>query len=164
MEVIKNRQQTHQCIPAWTLMKQIWAMEGCLGFFRGYWMSLAVFMPYTVILFQSLIQKMSYFVIYEKLKGFLQSHDQPLTLKHYIMASSTSGAIAGAISHALDVIKTRYQVGQEKKVMQVIKIMIQQEGVKAFRNGLFHRISYIIPSVALSMSIYEILKDYYNNN
>jgi solute carrier family 25 iron transporter 28/37 len=52
MEVIKNRQQTHQFIPAWTLMKQIWAREGILGFFRGYWISLAVFMPYTVMLWK----------------------------------------------------------------------------------------------------------------
>ena len=33
----------------WRLMKQIYSAEGLLGFWRGYWISLLVFVPYTVM-------------------------------------------------------------------------------------------------------------------
>lgn len=51
MEVMKNKLQSGKALKtktAFSLARKIHEKEGYRGFFRGYWIGLAVFAPYTV--------------------------------------------------------------------------------------------------------------------
>ncbi|ORE01404.1 mitochondrial carrier [Rhizopus microsporus var. microsporus] len=152
MEVMKNRLQTQQKDSTITLAKTIAKTEGFRGFFRGYWMGMAVFVPHSMI----------YFVTYESMKQWMnQSHFQT-----YMLCSTVAGVTSIAVSTPLDTIKTRWQVsaadqGQHFRQgpIAIAKNMIKQEGRVALTRGLLARIACGIPSTTISMTIFEVLKD-----
>jgi hypothetical protein len=174
MEVMKNQlQTTKRSESTVSLASRIWHAEGLQGFFRGYLLSLAVFVPYT----------MTYFAVYEKLKAYVARHYLPslsnspiksdilvsqLPFEAY-MASSTLACIIGiTISTPLDIVKTRWQVSFSEQgtaykggPVYIIKQMWQQGGYRAFTRGMLTRICWGIPSTAISMTIYESIKDWY---
>ncbi|KAJ3091070.1 hypothetical protein HK102_001796 [Quaeritorhiza haematococci] len=253
MEVLKNKLQVAVTNNTTTfqLAKSIYRNEGLRGFFRGYWLSLGVFIPYTVV----------YFVTYEQLKlraaewvgsstesfesqslrpssssipiqatnnqqqtqyetsmespspnsGVIprmsplssilppynaprpsesiqndssfpvddefiveeaqKAQSQQLPFYAYLLCSATSGALAGAISNVMDVVKTRVQVAggvengstgsNNSNALKTILHMWRREGGwRAFTKGMGARILWVTPSVTLSMSVYETLKDW----
>ncbi|KAG9286254.1 hypothetical protein G9A89_014240 [Geosiphon pyriformis] len=156
------------------LAKEIWRTEGLPGFFRGYWMSLGVFIPHTVI----------YFVIYEKCKSWATKRgiqgtrpkDDPKTppdvyapiapfpFINYLIYSAVASSIAASVSNVLDVVKTRYQVSfkeeKGKSPQEIIRYMYHNEGgFKAFTRGMLARVVWAVPAASISMAIYETLKD-----
>ncbi|KAI9097175.1 mitochondrial carrier domain-containing protein [Phlyctochytrium arcticum] len=173
MEVLKNRLQVRQKSSASLaeggqtrrIVQSIYQAEGIRGFFKGYWLALAVFVPYTV----------TYFVTYEQLKrqagkmlgrhskstiGSTQAEHLPLAT--YLVCSASAGALAGAVSNATDIVKTRVQAGKGRQgAMSVISQMWKNEGKwRAFGRGLGARVLWVAPTVTISMSVYEILKDW----
>ncbi|KAJ1979699.1 hypothetical protein H4R33_005654 [Dimargaris cristalligena] len=143
MEVMKNRLQVIRRtgplgpeIPlrggshTLALASQIYRTQGIAGFFRGYWLSIAVFVPHTVI----------YFVTYEKLKSWWahrwspsqSSWDNPsaaggkgnsvlasapalappLPFYGYLTCASMACVLSASISNIFDVVKTKWQVNQ----------------------------------------------------
>ncbi|TPX43763.1 hypothetical protein SeMB42_g04598 [Synchytrium endobioticum] len=151
MEVLKN---TLQAAPArarpstLALAAHIYRREGIRGFFRGYVLSLAVFVPYSVI----------YYVAYEQLKRGCAPAE--LGFATYAACAGVAGAVAGAASNGLDVVKTRVQVGAGRvRAGDVMRDIYRREGAMGFARGAGHRVAWITPSVVLSMSIYEVLKD-----
>ncbi|KAI9284076.1 mitochondrial carrier domain-containing protein [Umbelopsis sp. AD052] len=171
MEVLKNQlQTTRRSVSTNALALKIWREEGLSGFFRGYLMGLAVFVPYT----------MTYFAVYEKLKSYMADGTQQLPGKSsdtlvsqlpfmtYVACSSIACAIGITISTPLDIVKTRWQVSSTEEgtsykrgPMHIIQDMWKQGGSRAFTRGLFTRICWGIPSTAISMTIYESIKDWY---
>lgn len=163
MEVMKNRLQTAQGESGRSLAKTIWRDEGLRGFFRGYWMGLAVFVPHTMV----------YFAVYEQLKlqvfGSLPDNDaSQLTFGAYMACSAVASAIGITISTPLDIIKTRWQVAAGDQgaafrtgPVDIARQMWVQEGPRAFfSRGLLARIAWGIPTTAISMTVFEMLKDY----
>ncbi|KAJ3330574.1 hypothetical protein HDU76_005337 [Blyttiomyces sp. JEL0837] len=211
------------------LVRDILATQGVQGLFKGYWISLGVFVPYTVI----------YFVTYEKLKSFGMTHlvhrasratTQSLTTKTislrkvnnttstyttcnvnnasppaspptttttttpstpstsvvnpffvYLVSSAMAGSLAGAASNVIDVVKTRIQVsgfgggaGEGLKTTSITKPMSSigavlktaihmyrhEGGIWAFTRGMAARVLWIAPSVTISMTVFEVLKDW----
>ncbi|KAJ1915396.1 hypothetical protein IWQ60_008450 [Tieghemiomyces parasiticus] len=145
MEVLKNRLQVVQTSPTppeatvagvavnagrngsgrstsattWALARTIYCTDGLRGFFRGYWLSLAVFMPHTVI----------YFVTYERLKqwwpvqatvGSAGGADTQVEVKKpaalpfyaYLSCAAAASVLSASISNIFDVVKTKWQVNQ----------------------------------------------------
>ncbi|KAJ3410302.1 hypothetical protein HDV05_003958 [Chytridiales sp. JEL 0842] len=186
MEVIKNKLQvgvgaegvttaTSRNISTMGLVKDIYRNEGIRGFFRGYWLTLGVFVPYTVC----------YFVSYEQLKArglkymedrqsiasssasttrMSSSDTQNSNFTVYLVSSASAGALAGAVSNVLDVIKTRLQIaggGQgTTSMLRIAADMYKNEGgITAFGRGMLARVLWVMPSVTISMTIFEVLKE-----
>ncbi|KAJ3125952.1 hypothetical protein HK098_008032 [Nowakowskiella sp. JEL0407] len=166
MEVLKNKLQvatggmgeySKRNVTARSLAMHIYGREGVRGFFRGYFIGLAVFVPYTVI----------YFTTYEQLKLMAQ-RNQPANgappFYTYVSSSAMSGGLAACISNILDVVKTRVQVSDGREnasAIATISKILRNEGIRGFTKGMAARILFFVPSVTISMTIYETLKDFY---
>ncbi|CAO3662928.1 unnamed protein product [Rhizopus stolonifer] len=152
MEVMKSRLQTQAKGGTIQLAQLIMKTEGIRGFFRGYWMGLAVFVPHS----------MTYFVVYEKMKEYMGSNHP----KTYMVSSTVAGITSIALSTPLDIIKTRWQISAaehgksfRKGPLAIAKDMIRYEGHLAFTRGLLARVMWGIPTTTISMTIFEVLKD-----
>ncbi|KAJ3182143.1 hypothetical protein HDU85_003185 [Gaertneriomyces sp. JEL0708] len=159
MEVLKNTLQVQQkkAIPGsydtWHLAKEIYRTQGVRGFFRGYFLGLGVFVPHT----------MTYFIAYERLKlraaKAWGTETTTLPFDAYMLCSATAGALAAAVSNAVDIVKTRVQAGRSNSAVAVVQDMWKNEGRwRAFGKGLVARVLWVLPTVTLSMSVYEVLK------
>ncbi|GET01803.1 mitochondrial substrate carrier family protein [Rhizophagus clarus] len=156
MEVLKSKLQTYGTsngtirINTLQMSKLILENEGIKGFFRGYLLSLVVFIPHTMI----------YFVLYEKFKIWTKN-ERNLTSNDYLINSAIACSIAGSISNILDIIKTRWQVSFSKETpLKIMKNMYKNEGgLRAFTRGMGARVLWMVPSSSISMTIYEILKN-----
>lgn len=165
MEVIKGRMQIHQGSSSWTfgsLFKHIYKHDGITGFFRGYWMGVAVFLPHSVVWWST----------YERTKEFLNSKKTkgetmgPLDFGLASISASTSASVA---SNFLDVVKTRQQVALDEAiarlrpddslgVMKVAGNLVREVGLfRAIFKGLHVRLLHSLPTSALSMIIVESL-------
>lgn len=160
MEVMKNRLQTQQkytVISNRALAANIFQTEGLRGFYRGYWMGLVVFVPHS----------MAYFVTYEKMKQWMIGDENSIVKPNiYMVCSSVAGVTSILLSTPLDIIKTRWQISaaeQGKQYRQgpvsIAKNMLFSEGKGALTRGLWARVAWGIPTTALSMTIFEVIKD-----
>ncbi|KAJ3063444.1 hypothetical protein HDU98_000767 [Podochytrium sp. JEL0797] len=164
MEVMKSKLQVETAEVTTNatveLAKKIYREEGMRGFFRGYFVTLSVFIPQTVI----------YFVTYEQLKAYSLSHSD--TIPHYIGylgSAAIASTISSSISNIFDVVKTRIQVAdgsdhRYQRVFSVASDMYRNEGgFAAFTRGVTARVISIVPSSMLSMTIFEVLKEIYGS-
>jgi hypothetical protein len=152
MEVLKNRLQNQSPFANTTqLIHQIYQKDGIRGFFKGYFLGLIVFLPYSV----------TFFVVYEKLKlhmhNYYAENQKEIPLVGYLSCSALAGATGALISNVTDIIKTRVQVSGQKAPV-IIRRLFQENGIHAFTKGLGARLLYITPSVAISMAAYETFK------
>lgn len=169
MEVMKNQLQTgSHAMEGFNLAKRIWRTEGLPGFFRGYWMGLAVFVPHT----------MAYFAMYEECKRQFRLLSSSTTEEEetvgglpwsaYMACSSVASTVGIVVSTPLDIVKTRWQISASeqgvafrKGPVAITRQMWKQEGQwRAFTRGLGARIAWGIPTTAISMTVFEALKDW----
>ena len=167
MEVIKSKLQAKPEYNTRDLIFKIYRNRGIGAFYTGYLATLGAFIPYSVI----------YFVAYERLKKqasiyhFGSETNDKLPVQYYAGCSAISGGVTAFATNALDTFKTRVQVGFGKDVnakvkskgglfyYQMMKHMFKHEGgVRAFTRGTLQRVLYVVPSVSISFTIYEILK------
>ncbi|OBZ81516.1 putative mitochondrial carrier C4G8.08, partial [Choanephora cucurbitarum] len=154
MEVIKSQLQiNHQS--TWQLV-QMMRLEGLASFYRGYWMSIAVFLPHTV----------TYFVVYEYLKH--QWSDQ--TILVYLFCSAIASALGIIVSTPLDIVKTRWQVSRQEQAYRggpfhiAYRMWCYEGGIRAFTNGMLVRIAWGIPLTTLNMTVFEALLKLHQTN
>jgi hypothetical protein len=155
MEVLKQKLQVLEAKKdTMSMLRDTYNKFGIRGFYKGYFLGQAVFIPYTI----------TYFVTYEQLKLKWKSSFDPSTqtlpIGMYVTCSSIAGALAGAISNPLDVIKTRVQIASNKDTKQVIQQLYRENGIHGFAKGMGARIFWIAPSMSLSITIFELLKDW----
>lgn len=159
MEVIKSQLQIDhlQTSTTWSLAKSIARQEGLAGFYRGYWITIAVFLPHTVI----------YFVIYEQLKAMWTVEEQ--TFFVFLGCSAVASALGIMASTPLDIVKTRWQVSARETAYQGGPLKIAQqmwihEGKwKAFTKGMLVRIAWGIPVTTINMAVFEQLIKLHNS-
>lgn len=161
MEVIKSQLQIMrsdvQGVSTTSLAKSIAQTEGLRGFYRGYWLTIAVFLPHTV----------TYFVVYEQLKVLWPPEDR--TFLVYLFCSAVASALGIIVSTPLDIIKTRWQVSAQEHAYRGGPVKIAQQlwlhegGFKAFTQGLWVRVAWGIPVTTIAMSIFETLLRVHNN-
>ncbi|KAK9457893.1 mitochondrial carrier domain-containing protein [Dipodascopsis uninucleata] len=185
MEVVKGNMQLKSEKSGGTIamIKRMYKTQGIKGFFRGYWMGLAVFTPHSVV----------WWYTYEQIKR-LYKNDQlrvnkpelivpkttspssvpeetlKLSKSDYAIASAIAGTAAAIVSNFFDVLKTRQQLAIAEEVsrvrpedkhglLTVARNLIRESGfVKAMFKGLHVRLMYSLPSSIVSMVIVESLK------
>jgi hypothetical protein len=157
MEVIKSQLQIDplQVHSTWSLSRTILHQDGPLGFYRGYWITIAVFLPHTVV----------YFVIYEQLKANFTDPG----FWEFMVCSAIASALGIMASTPLDIIKTRWQVSAQQVEYQVgplriAKMMWENEGQwRAFTQGMLVRIAWGVPVTTINMAVFEQLIKMHNN-
>ncbi|KAI9221038.1 mitochondrial carrier domain-containing protein [Blastocladiella britannica] len=156
---------------------RIYRQDGLIGFVKGYWISIMVFVPYSIV----------YFGTYEQLKAAFASRQPPpspqppttdsigfrsqppsLPFYAYMASAAVAGGLAAAISNPLDRIKTVIQVSDTPvtgptaragRLLQVARSLVAAEGwVGAFSRGLTSRVIWAVPNTVVAMAVYEGLK------
>ena len=159
MEVIKSQLQMDPIHTTTTLSlaKSIARQEGPLGFYKGYWITIAVFLPHTV----------TYFVVYEQLKSCWSTEQQ--TFWVFLMCSAIASALGITLSTPLDIVKTRWQVSARDVSYRggpwmIIQHMWHEEGQwRAFTKGMLVRIAWGIPVTTINMAVFEQLIKLHNS-
>eukprot|EP00760_Papus_ankaliazontas_P015225 PhM_4_TR16419/c0_g1_i1/m.92608 len=137
--------------------------EGVRGIYRGYLSTLATFGPTSAL----------YFVFFEALGGGGDGTMNTLT------RAFAANALAAGITSPLDMAKVRLQVQRTvflrngerelskqftysyRGMINAVKSIIKQEGVRSLFRGAGSRIAYTAPNAALTMSLYDAFKVYY---
>lgn len=155
-------------------LKTIAKQDGISGFFSGYAVTLLRDAPFAAI----------YFTSYEMIKRLLRRGDSniyqdvdPNTGRrksgksiHHLFAGALAGAIGTTCTIPVDVVKTRLQTQSKtgKKeydgIADAFRKIYKEEGWKGFTRGLGPRLIYIMPASALTFTLYEKLKVFFNIN
>ncbi|KAG0211861.1 hypothetical protein BGX28_007316 [Mortierella sp. GBA30] len=152
------------------LARKIYRSEGLLGFYRGYFITLGVFVPYSMI----------YFATYEQLKAMAwqqrqrhlrtvknatsQQDEDVLPFMTIVACAAVACGVAAAVSNTVDVVKTRWQTSilatteATSSTSRIASQLFRQGGLAGFTRGMGARILWMIPSVTISMSLFEWLK------
>ncbi|KAI8875005.1 mitochondrial carrier [Backusella circina FSU 941] len=149
MEVVKSQMQIRPLTTkqiTYAILKE----DGFRGFFKGYWWSLAVFLPHTII----------YFVVYEQLKLIMPEKNFFV----FFVCSTIAGCLGVVASTPFDVIKTRWQVSAQEEAyrvgpLQIAKHMYSNDGFRPFTKGMLARMAWGIPTMTISMTLFETLLD-----
>lgn len=164
MEVVKQRAQVRGASSA-VVARDLLRHEGARAFFKGYALTVGVFGPYSMI----------YFVTYERLKdwwgerlGTGEDH-AALPLGAVTASASMSGAVAGALTCPLDIVKTRLQTqgdvavaGQVRRqyssTWHAVRSIAKEDGARGFLRGISARVLWLVPGTAITMTSFEYLK------
>ncbi|KAI3465432.1 hypothetical protein Pfo_022095 [Paulownia fortunei] len=137
-EVIKQRIQTGQFVSAPDAVRLIVAKEGFRGLYAGYGSFLLRDLPFDAI----------QFCIYEQLRiGYKLAARRDLNDPENAIIGAFAGAITGAMTTPLDVIKTRLMVqGSAKQyngIFHCMNTILREEGSSAFLRGMGPRVLWI---------------------
>ncbi|PON52682.1 Mitochondrial substrate/solute carrier [Parasponia andersonii] len=137
-EVVKQRMQTGQFASAPDAVRLIVAKEGFKGLYAGYGSFLLRDLPFDAI----------QFCMYEQLRiGYKLAARRELSDLETAMIGAFAGAITGAITTPLDVIKTRLMVQgsakQYKGICDCVRTIMRQEGNRVFFKGAAPRVLWI---------------------
>ncbi|KAG0258876.1 hypothetical protein BG011_003012 [Mortierella polycephala] len=150
------------------LVRRIYRQEGFLGFYRGYFITLGVFVPYSMI----------YFATYEQLKEMarkerycaapnrIHAHEDTLPFLTIVACASVACGVAAGVSNMVDVVKTRWQTSvlstakETSSTRMIASSLFRQGGLASFTRGMGARVLWMIPSVTISMSMFEWFKAY----
>ncbi|RVW94893.1 putative S-adenosylmethionine carrier 2, chloroplastic [Vitis vinifera] len=139
-EVVKQRMQTGQFASATDAVQLILPRRGLKVFMRlqGYGSFLLRDLPFDAL----------QFCIYEQLRiGYKLAAQRDLNDPENAMIGAFSGAITGAITTPLDVIKTRLMVqgsaNQYKGIFDCVRTVIREEGTPALFKGIGPRVLWI---------------------
>lgn len=159
-DVVKQRMQLQNCQYSSIVSCAMCTVrrEGYVSFFRSY--------PTTVLL--NIPTFSTNFVVYESAKVWLSKKDHRLgdeeCWQHHLFAGGVAGGVAGLVSNPVDVIKTAIQTVQERgyKSMRstVQRLMAGEKGYRVFMSGGSARAAYMVPSAAITWTVYEAIKKY----
>ncbi|KAL4368174.1 hypothetical protein GQ457_05G008800 [Hibiscus cannabinus] len=137
-EVVKQRMQTGQFTSASNAVRVIASKEGFKGLYAGYGSFLLRDLPFDAI----------QFCIYEQLRiGYKASARRDLNDPENAIIGAFAGALTGAITTPLDVIKTRLMVqgsaNQYRGIIDCVQTIIREEGPPALLKGIQPRVLWI---------------------
>ncbi|KAK2655992.1 hypothetical protein Ddye_009044 [Dipteronia dyeriana] len=137
-EVVKQRMQTGQFASAPNAVRLIVAKEGLKGLYAGYGSFLLRDLPFDAI----------QFCIYEQLQiGYKAAACRDLNDPENAVIGAFAGALTGAITTPLDVIKTRLMVqgsaNQYKGIIDCVQTIVRDEGPPALLKGIGPRVLWI---------------------
>jgi len=178
MEVLKTKLQVGGTSASpLKVLSRVMTTQGIFGLYRGYWLSLATFMPYTILYWQSyeyLKRKIYQYRFKTNMTNDpplpntmtmnMNSSKQVLPFQDYILAASISAMLAASSSNVIDVVKTRWQSSweshQRSGISYIIKSIWKENGWRGFFRGVGARVLWATPAVAVSMTVYESAKDW----
>ncbi|KAH9724782.1 S-adenosylmethionine carrier 1 [Citrus sinensis] len=137
-EVVKQRLQTGQYASAPDAVRLIASKEGFKGLYAGYGSFLLRDLPFDAI----------QFCIYEQLRiSYKAAARRDLNDPENAIIGAFAGAITGAITTPLDVIKTRLMVqgsaNQYKGIFDCVQTIVREEGPPALLKGIGPRVMWI---------------------
>ncbi|CAL5348641.1 unnamed protein product [Camellia sinensis] len=137
-EVVKQRMQTGQFASAPDAVRLIVAKEGFKGLYAGYGSFLLRDLPFDAI----------QFCLYEQLRmGYKLAARRDPNDPETAIIGAFAGAITGAITTPLDVIKTRLMVqgsgNQYKGIFDCVRTIVREEGPPALLKGIGPRVLWI---------------------
>lgn len=137
-EVVKQRMQTGQFTSAPDAVRLIASKQGFKGFYAGYGSFLLRDLPFDAI----------QFCLYEQLRiGYKAVARRDLNDPENAIIGAFAGALTGAITTPLDVIKTRLMVqgsaNQYKGIFDCVQTIIREEGPPALLKGIGPRVLWI---------------------
>ncbi|KAL8255352.1 hypothetical protein R6Q59_033573 [Mikania micrantha] len=137
-EVVKQRMQTGQFASPPDAVRLIVSKEGFKGLYAGYGSFLLRDLPFDAI----------QFCIYEQLRlGYKLAARRDLNDPENAAIGAFSGALTGAITTPLDVIKTRLMVqgsaNQYKGIVDCVQTILKEEGPSALLKGIGPRVLWI---------------------
>lgn len=179
IDVVKERMQVQSTFKAggyfyknsWDAVRNISRTEGIRGIYRGYGATISSFGPFSAF----------YLMFYEKFKNACQQwmgKDSPLDLPVYafMISGMAAGSLASFITNPLDLAKLRIQVERSGgrgegwnsnavfrygNVLDGIRKIHSEEGLRGMFKGVFPRMMFHGPATALTITLYESLKQVY---
>ncbi|KAG6605287.1 S-adenosylmethionine carrier 1, chloroplastic/mitochondrial, partial [Cucurbita argyrosperma subsp. sororia] len=152
-EVVKQRMQTGQFASAPDAVRLIARKEGFKGLYAGYGSFLLRDLPFDAI----------QFCIYEQLRiGYKLAAKRDLNDPENAIIGAFAGALTGAITTPLDVIKTRLMVqgsaNQYKGIIDCVQTIVREEGPPALLKGIGPRVLWIGIGGSIFFSVLESAK------
>ncbi|AET37536.1 Pet8p Ecym_1298 [Eremothecium cymbalariae DBVPG len=151
-EVIKQRTQTHRTNSSWQTLRLLLRNKNGEGLrrnlYRGWTTTIMREIPFTCIQFP----------LYEYLKKKWASYGDGNRVPPWkgAICGSIAGGIAAALTTPLDVLKTRLMLNEQSiPVMQLLKHIYREEGVKVFFSGVGPRTLWISAGGAIFLGVYE---------
>ncbi|KAF9921415.1 S-adenosylmethionine transporter, partial [Modicella reniformis] len=172
-EVVKQRMQTKQYGTTGGAVRSILQNEGVLGFYRGYFSTVAREIPFTCIQFP----------LYEYMKKTYASttHRPKVDPWEAAICGSIAGGIAAGITTPLDVVKTRVMLSQRQQniagslsssssslssslsssqyyysgIVSTFKRILAEEGPRALFSGIGPRVMWISIGGSIFLGAYE---------
>ncbi|ORZ04049.1 mitochondrial carrier domain-containing protein [Lobosporangium transversale] len=157
-EVIKQRMQTKQYKTTTGAVKAVIQNEGILGFYRGYFSTVAREIPFTCIQFP----------LYEYMKNTyaFATHRTKVDPWEAAICGSIAGGVAAGITTPLDVIKTRVMLSQRSQagsqssayysgIISTFKRILTEEGPRALFSGIGPRVMWISIGGSIFLGVYE---------
>ncbi|MCL7046514.1 hypothetical protein MKW94_011231 [Papaver nudicaule] len=136
--------------------------EGVKGFYTSYRTTIVMNAPFTAV----------HFATYEAMKKVLNEispeNASEERLMVHVMAGGAAGALAGAVTTPLDVVKTRLQCQgvcgadtfRSSSIRLALKQIVAKEGYQALLRGLTPRVLFHAPAAAICWSTYEAMKSF----
>ncbi|KAJ9146081.1 hypothetical protein P3X46_028392 [Hevea brasiliensis] len=149
-EVVKQRMQTGQFTSAPNAVHVIVAKEGFKGLYAGYGSFLLRDLPFDAI----------QFCLYEQLlMGYKLVARRDLKDHEIAIIGAFAGAITGALTNPLDVVKTRLMVqgpaNQYKGIFDCARTITKEEGVHALLKGIGPRVLWVGVGGAIFFGVLE---------
>eukprot|EP00899_Mesostigma_viride_P019319 jgi/Mesvir1/27389/Mv07193-RA.1 len=170
MDVVKQRLQVGNSPykGIFDCIRRTYASEGFAAFYRSFPTRLLMNIPFTSV----------HFTTYESSKLFLANvlgheDDNEEKLVTHLVAGGSAGALAGAVTTPLDVLKTRLQTqgvaveaGASSSLQQLSSLsvfkgmqhLVREEGFAALWRGLTPRVVFYTPAAAICWGTYEYMK------
>ncbi|XP_047329144.1 S-adenosylmethionine carrier 1, chloroplastic/mitochondrial-like [Impatiens glandulifera] len=154
-EVVKQRMQTRQYASAPEAVRLILSKEGFKGLYSGYGSFLLRDLPFDAM----------QFCIYEQLRiGYKLAAKRDLNDPENAIIGAFAGAVTGAITTPLDVIKTRLMLqGSAKQysgIFDCVQTIVREEGAPALLKGIGPRVLWIGIGGSIFFGVLESAKKY----
>eukprot|EP00300_Choanocystis_sp_HF-7_P014118 c18572_g1_i1.p1 GENE.c18572_g1_i1~~c18572_g1_i1.p1 ORF type:complete len:156 (-),score=18.06 c18572_g1_i1:92-559(-) len=126
------------------VFRRILREEGLKGLYRGYFVTLASFGPYSAL----------YFGLWEYFSKSTSLRDNT------VVAAAASASTAAFLTNPVDVIKVRFQVNRNQfsSSWNMAKHIVQTEGLSALGRGTLARVIYHTPSATIGILVFEAVK------
>jgi len=173
-DVVKQRMQVShspyggifQCV------RETYRAEGARAFFKSFWTTLVMNVPYTAIHFATYESCKTYFSGADDDRADGGGEDAEETLAVQLGAGGIAGGLAAFCTTPLDVVKTRLQLEgvtsatryETMAVRPILMRIMREEGFSVLFRGWQPRVLFHIPSAAICWGIYESFKSFLGGN
>ncbi|KAK2609346.1 hypothetical protein QQS21_002127 [Conoideocrella luteorostrata] len=143
----------------WATMTQMYKTEGGMAaLYRGIIPTVAGVAPYVGL----------NFMVYESVRKYLTyDGEQNPGAARKLLAGAISGAVAQTFTYPFDVLRRRFQINtmsgmgyQYKGVIDAIRVIVGQEGVRGLYKGIVPNLLKVAPSMASSWLSFEMTRDF----
>ncbi|XP_034177611.1 short Calcium-binding Mitochondrial Carrier isoform X2 [Osmia lignaria lignaria] len=108
------------------------------------------------------------FLAYEQIKRYIKGDNvRELEIHERLLAGSLAGGISQSTIYPLEVLKTRFalrKTGEFSGLVDAIKKIYRQGGLKSFYKGYIPNLLGILPYAGIDLAVYETLKNWYLRN